>query len=80
MKKKSTHLVVLKVDVRPVDALLLIHALLARKHVGVELLLQLFIREVDAELLEAVLLEALEAVDVQNADASLVWRLWSDSE
>lgn len=38
----------------------------------VELLLQALVGQVDAELLKAVLLEGLEAVDVQDADRALV--------
>jgi hypothetical protein len=43
--------------------------LLALEDVLVELLLQALVGQVDAQLLEAVLLEGLEAVDVQDADA-----------
>ena len=42
--------------------------LLALEDVLVELLLQALVGQVDAQLLEGVLLEALKAVDVQNAD------------
>ncbi len=37
----------------------------------IELLLQALIGQVDAQLLEAVLLEALKAVDIQDADGVL---------
>ena len=37
----------------------------------VELLLQPFIGQVDAQLLKAVLLEALKAIDVQDANGTL---------
>ena len=39
--------------------------------IPVELLLETLVGIVDAQLLEAVLLEALEAVDVQNAEAHI---------
>lgn len=45
--------------------------LLTLEDMLVELLLQPLIGQVDAELLKAVLLEALKAVDVQNANGSL---------
>lgn len=54
-------LVVHELDVGPVDALLLVLGLLHLKHVLVEVLLQLLVCQVDAKLLEVVLLEALEA-------------------
>jgi hypothetical protein len=53
-------LVIDKLDVGPVDALLLVLGLLHLEHVLVEVLLQLLIGQVDAELLEVVLLEALK--------------------
>ena len=37
----------------------------------IELLLETLIRQIDTELLEAVLLEALKAVDIQDADAAM---------
>ena len=43
--------------------------LLLLEHVVVEVLLQLLVREVDAELLQVVVLERFEAVDVQHAHA-----------
>ena len=42
--------------------------LLALEHVLVELLLQALVGQIDAQLLEAVLLERLKAIDVQDAD------------
>ena len=54
-------LVVHERDVRPVDGLALVLGLLHLEHVLVEVLLQLLIGQVDAELLEVVLPEALEA-------------------
>ena len=41
---------------------------LALEHVLVELLLQALVGQIDAQLLEAVLLEGLKAVDVQDAN------------
>lgn len=46
----------------------------------VELLLQALIGVVNAQLLEAVLLEALEAVDVQNAEADVAGALVASSQ
>ena len=60
--------VVHKLDVAPVDGLRLVLRLLRLEHVLVEVLLQLLVRQVDAELLERVQLERLKAVDVQDAD------------
>lgn len=37
----------------------------------VELLLQALVGQIDAQLLEAVLLEALKAIDVQDANGTL---------
>eukprot|EP00982_Pelagococcus_subviridis_P004358 29141-Pelagococcus_subviridis.AAC.3 len=65
----DARLIVLKVNLRPVDALALVLLLLELKHVLVELLLQALVRVVDAQLLERVLLEVLEAVDVENGHA-----------
>ena len=45
--------------------------LLALEDVLVELLLQALIGQVDAQLLKAVLLEGLEAIDIQNADGAV---------
>ena len=59
--------------VRVVLAFMLCH-LLALEDMLVELLLQPFIGEVDAQLLKAVLLEAFEAIDVQDADAAMSLR------
>eukprot|EP00964_Phaeocystis_antarctica_P041764 scaffold23909_cov40-Phaeocystis_antarctica.AAC.1 len=53
---------------RPRQALLRVLSLLAPEHVGVELLLQPLVGEVDAQLLEGVGGEALEAVDVEDAN------------
>lgn len=54
------HLVVHELDVRPVDLLALVLRLLHLEHVLVEVLLQLLVGQVDAELLEVILLELLE--------------------
>ena len=48
--------------------------LLALEDVLVELLLQALIGQVDAQLLKAVELEALKAVDVQDADVAVAAR------
>ena len=55
----------------PRDALLPVLLLLQHEHVVVEELLQLLVRVVDAQLLEAVVVEDLEAGDVEHADEVL---------
>ena len=57
-------LVVLECDALPLDTLLLVLLLLQCEHVLVELLLELLISVVDAELLKRVLRENLEPKDV----------------
>ena len=52
----------------PIDALRGIEPLFQTEHVHVEVLLQLLIREVDAELFEGIPFEDFEAVDVQQTD------------
>ena len=54
-------LVVHEGDVAPVDGFPLVLSLLHLEHVLIEVLLQLLIGQVDAELLEVVLLELLKA-------------------
>mmetsp|Transcript_94185 Transcript_94185/g.266549 ORF Transcript_94185/g.266549 Transcript_94185/m.266549 type:complete len:1014 (+) Transcript_94185:1095-4136(+) len=54
----------------PGQALALVEALLRDEDVLDEVLLQPLVRQVDAELLEGVPLEPLEAVDVQDADVA----------
>eukprot|EP00968_Pinguiococcus_pyrenoidosus_P012298 scaffold1070_cov245-Pinguiococcus_pyrenoidosus.AAC.52 len=61
-------LVVREVDEGPLDALAVVLVLLDLEDEAVEVLLQRLIGVVDAELLEAVRLEALEAKDVEHAD------------
>lgn len=58
---QGRHLVVHKLDVRPVDLLTLVLCLLHLEYVLVEVLLQLLVGQIYAELLEVVLLELLEA-------------------
>ena len=55
------------VDGRPLDGLAHVLLLLLAQHQLDEDLLQLLVTEVDAELLEPVVLEHFEPVDVQNA-------------
>jgi hypothetical protein len=64
----GAHLVVLVLDLAPPQAFELVDLLLLLEDLDVEVLLDLLVGEVDAELLEAVLLEDLEAGDVQDAD------------
>ena len=63
-------LVVHECDVGPVDLLALVLGLLHLEHVLIEVLLQLLIGQVDAELLEIVLLERLKACVPSNKKAS----------
>ena len=53
-------------DARRVNFLSLVHYLLPFKDVLVEDLLELFVREIDAELLKAVLLEHFEAKYIEE--------------
>ena len=62
------HLVVEVVDVDPLDPLPLVLLLLLLEHQLDEELLQVLVAVVDAELLEGVVVEDLEAVDVEDAD------------
>ena len=71
-------LVVHEIDVRPLDFLLLVLLLLLLEDLLVEVLLELLICEVDAELLKVVLLELLETVDVQNAHSELACGVLAD--
>ena len=52
----------------PVDAFLLVHRLLRGEDERVEEILQFLVRHVDAQLLEAVVGEVLEARQVEDAD------------
>lgn len=66
-------LVVHKLNVAPVDGLTLVLGLLHFEDMLVEMLLQLLVGQVDAELLEVVLLEALKAC--ARTQASVAWTL-----
>ena len=61
-------LVVLEWDTLPLDAFLFVLLLLQGEHVLVELLLQLLVGIVNAELFEGVLCKDLESKDIQDAD------------
>ena len=61
-------LVILKGDTLPLNAFLLVLLLLQSEHMLVELLLQLLIGIIDAELLERVLCKDLESKDIQDTD------------
>ena len=65
-------LVVLVLDRRPLDALLVVERLLRLEDEAEEELLELLVGKVDAELLEGVLEEGLEAVHVEEADEGAV--------
>mmetsp|Transcript_112857 Transcript_112857/g.320084 ORF Transcript_112857/g.320084 Transcript_112857/m.320084 type:complete len:301 (+) Transcript_112857:3479-4381(+) len=71
-------LVVGEVQRIPVDAFPLIELLLQLENEGVEELLKTLVREVDAELLEGVELEALEAENIEHAHEKLHVLLVSD--
>ena len=71
LHEMDARLVVPERDVRPVDAFRVVLHLLELEDVVVEQALELLVRKVDAELLERILLEDLEAEDVQNADKVL---------
>ena len=62
-------LVVHKLDVAPVDGLSLVLGLLHLEDMLVEVLLQLLIRQVDAELLKVILLELFKACRLQASSA-----------
>eukprot|EP00968_Pinguiococcus_pyrenoidosus_P000506 scaffold31_cov263-Pinguiococcus_pyrenoidosus.AAC.12 len=64
----QNRLIVDEGDLGKADALRLVDTLLLLEGRPVEVLLQLLVREVDAELLEGVLLEDLEPEDVEHAD------------
>eukprot|EP00968_Pinguiococcus_pyrenoidosus_P012259 scaffold1070_cov245-Pinguiococcus_pyrenoidosus.AAC.13 len=66
--QRQALLVVREGDERPLDAFALVLLLLELEDELVEMLLQRFVRKVDAQLLEGVRLERLEAEDVQDAD------------
>jgi len=57
------------------NALALVHRLLQTKGVVIEVLLQHFIGKVDAELLEGVVVEDLEAENVQDTDLTRRFRV-----
>jgi len=59
-------------DVLEFNSLAGIHLLLELKRVVVEVLLQHLVREVDAELLKAVVLEDLEPEDIQDTNVPAV--------
>jgi len=63
-------LVVLEGDARPLDTLCLVLLLLQREHMLIELLLQLFVGVVNAELFERILSEHLEAEDIEQTNES----------
>jgi hypothetical protein len=58
------------VYVRPVYPLIGVELLLHLKQVTIEMTLQLFIAVINKELLIAIRLEALKAVDIENSDES----------
>lgn len=66
----AAHLVINELDGGPVDLFSLILGLFHLEHVLVEVLLQLFVCEVDAKLLKIVDFELLESIDVQHTHHS----------
>ena len=67
----DTRLIVVVVDEGPVELLAHVLLLFQLENVLIELLLQLLVGVVDAELFETVDLERFEAVDVQDADEAV---------
>ena len=65
-------LIVYKLDVMPIDCLVVVLLLLHLENVLDEELLQVLVGVVDAELLERVGSEVFEAEDVENADGGLI--------
>uniref|UniRef100_A0A182KIA5 Uncharacterized protein n=1 Tax=Anopheles christyi TaxID=43041 RepID=A0A182KIA5_9DIPT len=63
-------LIVHKLDVLPVDALVIVLLLLELEDVLYEKLLQIFVRKVNAKLLKAVVIEVLEPEDIQHTDGT----------
>ena len=64
-----------------IEPFVLVHFGLAHEHFLVEKVLQAFVSEVDAELLEAVLIKNLETVNVQNSNETMLLRVdffWDD--
>src|SRR3546814_8302883 len=61
-------LVVLKLNILPRDALLLVFFLLRLEHVLVKLFMQLLVGVVNAKLLESVRLEDFEAVNIEDLE------------
>jgi hypothetical protein len=64
-----------EVNELPLNAFLLVLFLLQHEHVVVEELLQTLVRVVDAQLLKRVVLEDLEASDIQHTDEPLALTL-----
>ena len=60
---------------RPSDAFFCVQLLLQCEHMGIEVLLQLLICKVDAQLFERVELEYLKSIDVQDANLPVVTSL-----
>ena len=67
-KKVKDFLVVLKMNVLPFNALLVVLGLLQLEDVVHKELLEVLVAEVDAQLLEAIGFESLEPKDVQNTN------------
>ena len=66
-------LIVYKLDVMPIDCLVVVLLLLHLENVLDEELLQVLVGVVDAELLERVGSEVFEAEDVEHADRALIF-------
>lgn len=64
----NIYLIVNELDVRPVDLFPFVLGLLHFKHVLIEVLLQLLIGQVDAELLKIVVFELLESCNRTDSD------------
>lgn len=69
-------LIVHEFDVLPIDALVIVFLLLQFENVLHEELLQILVREIDAKLFEAVVVEILKAENVQHSDGITRRRPW----
>ena len=71
-KQSQDVFVVAEFDVSPVDAFLIVDRLLRRQDERVEEVLKLLVRDVDTQLLEAIVCQVLEARQVEDADGESV--------
>lgn len=74
LNKVKHGLIVLKLDVNPLDLLLGVLLLLHFENVAIEELLDFLVGVVDAKLLEAVFLKILKSKNIQQSDETV--RIW----